>query len=215
MRGLCGVEGLGPLALGQRAGEPWAKRVRIVLSPGYDASAALQALNDAGFEAHELDATALRPAGDDTGRRLLARAAVAGFAMMNVMAVSVAVWSGAGDVTREMFHWVSAAIALPALAFSAVPFFASAGALGWPNEYGCADCAGDPGRRQPRFMRLSPPPGAYLVRCGTLVTFSCWWPHLEHRARAAAFHRGGVNGAELPRATRLTATGRRRWTSAP
>ena len=107
-----------------------AKRVRLVLAPGCDASTALQALNDAGFDAHELDATALRPANDDAGRRLLARAAVAGFAMMNVMAISVAVWSGAGDVTRVMFHWVSAAIALPALAFSAVPFFASAwGAL--------------------------------------------------------------------------------------
>ena len=55
-----------------------AKRVRIVLAQGYDADGALKALNDAGFEAHELDATALRPAADDTGRRLLARAAVAG-----------------------------------------------------------------------------------------------------------------------------------------
>ncbi|MGB3553550.1 MAG: heavy metal translocating P-type ATPase, partial [Jannaschia sp.] len=57
---------------------------------------------------------------------LLARIAVAGFAMMNVMALSVAVWSGAGDATRALFHWVSAAIALPALAFAAVPFFVSA-----------------------------------------------------------------------------------------
>jgi Cu2+-exporting ATPase len=51
------------------------------------------------------------------------RLAVAGFAMMNVMLLSVAIWSGAADATRDMFHWVSAMIALPTIAFSAQPFF--------------------------------------------------------------------------------------------
>ncbi|MBO9430301.1 heavy metal translocating P-type ATPase [Sulfitobacter sp. R18_1] len=190
-----------------------AKRVRIVLSPGYDASAALQALNDAGFEAHELDATALRPAGDDTGRRLLARAAVAGFAMMNVMAVSVAVWSGAGDITREMFHWVSAAIALPALAFSAVPFFASASVA----------------LRAGRMNMDVPIALAILLAAATSLyeTFAATGAHtwfdaalsltffllvgryLEHRARATARSAAAeLTALELPRATRLTATGR-------
>ena len=42
------------------------------------------------------------------GRDLLMRIGVAGFAMMNVMIPSVAVWSGAEAATRDMFHWISA-----------------------------------------------------------------------------------------------------------
>ena len=60
------------------------------------------------------------------GRDLLARIGVAGFASMNVMLLSVAVWSGASDTTRDLLHWISAAIALPAVAFAAQPFFRSA-----------------------------------------------------------------------------------------
>jgi len=46
--------------------------------------------------------------------------------MMNVMLLSVAVWSGATDATRDLFHLISAAIALPAVLFSARPFFETA-----------------------------------------------------------------------------------------
>jgi len=56
--------------------------------------------------------------------------AVAGFAAMNVMLLSVSVWAGnVSDMTqetRDLFHWLSALIALPAAAYAGQPFFQSA-----------------------------------------------------------------------------------------
>lgn len=106
------------------------KRVSIEANPEIEADDMISALAGIGYEAHELDAGTLRATETNKrGRELLMRLAVAGFAMMNVMMLSVAVWAGAQETTRELFHWVSAAIALPAIAFSAQPFFTSAWAM--------------------------------------------------------------------------------------
>ncbi len=103
------------------------KRAMIKAAPEMRAADLIPVLERAGYEAHELDAGALSAtSADKAGRDLLMRLAVAGFASMNVMLLSVSVWSGATDATRDMFHWISAAIALPAIAFSAQPFFANA-----------------------------------------------------------------------------------------
>lgn len=81
-------------------------------------------LKAVGYEAH-IDGFA----SEDKDRVLggLVRAlAVAGFAAGNIMMLSVGVWSGADPATRSAFYWLSAAIALPALAYSGRVFFRSA-----------------------------------------------------------------------------------------
>lgn len=63
-------------------------------------------------------------------RFLLRCLAAAGFAMGNIMIISVALWSSdqelMGMATRDLFHWISAIIALPTLAYAGRPFFHSA-----------------------------------------------------------------------------------------
>lgn len=103
------------------------KRALIDATPNVTAAELASLLEGEGFEAHELDPGALNEtATRSASRDLLMRLAVAGFASMNVMLLSVAVWSGAADSTRDLFHWISAAIALPAISFSAQPFFRNA-----------------------------------------------------------------------------------------
>lgn len=84
----------------------------------------LDTLRAIGFDAHLHDTVI-----DDTDETLagLFRAlAVAGFAAGNIMLLSVSVWSGAEPAARDLFHWISALIALPALAYSGRVFFRSA-----------------------------------------------------------------------------------------
>ncbi|MEL7256322.1 MAG: heavy metal translocating P-type ATPase [Pseudomonadota bacterium] len=103
------------------------KRATIEAEPDVTAAILCNVVEGLGYEAHELDPSALNATSTDrAGRELLMRLAVAGFAMMNVMLLSVSVWSGAEAATRDMFHWISAAIALPAIAFSGQPFFRNA-----------------------------------------------------------------------------------------
>jgi len=106
------------------------KRVAVV-TPARPATAEpfLAALQDAGFAASVLADTEA-PAQRDLDQDYLKRLGVAGFAAANIMLLSVAVWSGhAGDMPaslQSLFHWLSAIIALPAIAYAGKPFFTSA-----------------------------------------------------------------------------------------
>jgi Cu2+-exporting ATPase len=62
-------------------------------------------------------------------RKLLRAMAVAGFAMANVMLLSISVWAGGMEMTQTMqslMHRISALIVLPAAAYAGQPFFRSA-----------------------------------------------------------------------------------------
>ena len=93
----------------------------------FSAQGVLDRLQALGFEARPFDAgEAGQDADGREGRELLRALAVAGFAAGNVMLLSVSVWSGADAATRDLFHWLSALIALPAVVFAGRPFFRSA-----------------------------------------------------------------------------------------
>jgi Cu2+-exporting ATPase len=83
-----------------------------------------------GYRSHPFQAAGVEAAETAHANWLLRCLAVAGFAAMNIMLLSVSVWSGnVSDITqetRDLFHWLSALIALPAAAYAGQPFFQSA-----------------------------------------------------------------------------------------
>lgn len=102
-----------------------AKRVAVRHDRSLDADTLVDAIGKLGFEGQAAETNPLGQ--DDAESRMLLRSlAVAGFGMMNIMLLSVSVWSGAGGVTRDLFHWLSALIALPVVAYAGRPFFSSA-----------------------------------------------------------------------------------------
>jgi len=107
-----------------------AKRLTVTYDPAQAGVVALiEALGRVGFTASLMD-SAKQDRGDARQNYLLRRVAVAGFAAMNIMLLSVAVWSGeSGDMDpalAALFRWLSALIALPTVAYAGAPFFSSA-----------------------------------------------------------------------------------------
>lgn len=170
-----------------------------------DVIARLDAL---GYEAHELDAGTLSMTETERqGRELLMRLGVAGFAMMNIMLLSVAVWSGAEGPTRDLFHLISAVIAIPTVAFAGQPFFRNA----WK-----AMRAGRMDMDAPIsfaiiltlgisiFETLQSGAHAYFDSVVMLIFFLLAGRYLDFRARAVARSAAQELAAlEVPRAIRL------------
>ncbi|QPM91108.1 heavy metal translocating P-type ATPase [Pseudooceanicola algae] len=184
------------------------KRAMIETEPGLTPADLIPFVEAAGYEAHELDAGSIAAtATDRAGRDLLMRLAVAGFASMNVMLLSVSVWSGAEDATRDMFHWISAAIALPAIAFSGQPFFRSAwGALkaGRLNMDVPITLAILLALVTSVWETALSGEDAYFDAALTLTFFLLGGRYLDHRTRAVARSAAEeLTALEVPRATVL------------
>ena len=184
------------------------RRVSVEAGADVTPEALISAARAVGYEAHELDAGLLSSTETDRqGRDLLMRLGVAFFSMMNVMLLSVAVWSGADGVTRDMFHWISAMIALPTVVFSGQPFFRSA----WRSLR-----AGRLGMDVPISLALILASGislfetwksgdhAYFDAAVMLTFFLLAGRYLDHRTRAVARSAAEELAAlEVPRATVL------------
>lgn len=83
-----------------------------------------RAIASTGYSAHLF--TAAEEASDALRNKLIRAVAVSGFAATNIMLLSVSVWSGAEASTRDLFHWISAMIAAPALIYAGRFFYESA-----------------------------------------------------------------------------------------
>ncbi len=90
----------------------------------------VERVEELGFHAVPYNPDLVRSEESREDKRLLLAMGVAGFAAANIMLLSVSVWSGdagsMGEATRTLMHWLSALIALPAIAYAGQPFFQSA-----------------------------------------------------------------------------------------
>ena len=184
------------------------KRASIDAEPEVTAEEMRTLVEGLGYEAHELDAGTLNAtATDRAGRDLLMRLAVAGFASMNVMLLSVSVWSGAEAATRDMFHWISAAITLPAIAFSGVPFFRNAWAAlrnGRLNMDVPIVLAIVLAIATSLWETMLSGEHAYFDAALALTFFLLAGRYLDHRTRAIARSAAEeLTALEVPRATRV------------
>lgn len=188
------------------------KQVEITHAPQTAPETLIEQLTDLGIEARLLDRDALGDTRDIQGRALLFRIAIAGFAMMNVMLMSVAIWSGASDATRTLFHWLSAAISLPAVFYAAQPFFHNAWTalrVGRLNMDVPISLALILASGMSLYETAAGGHDAYFDAALSLTFFLLCGRYLDHRCRSTARSAARELAAlEVPRVLRETAQGR-------
>lgn len=90
-------------------------------------SQVLKRLGEIGYSAMPFDPEVAEGSLHKANRLLLYRMAVAAFGMMNLMWISIALYSGADQGEfRGLFHWIGWAIATPVLIYSGWPFYRGA-----------------------------------------------------------------------------------------
>ncbi len=98
-------------------------------APSY-AEAIGSAVRELGYPVAPYDPGAIGASNNRVGRELLRSLAIAGFASANVMMLAWAVWAGQAQgmpaSTQSFFSWLSALVAVPAIAVAGRPFFRSA-----------------------------------------------------------------------------------------
>ncbi|WP_322889893.1 MULTISPECIES: heavy metal translocating P-type ATPase [unclassified Yoonia] len=183
------------------------KRVTVGLARPVAPETLIDALELAGFEARSLDSSLLSAEKDPVGSALMTRIAVSGFAMMNVMLMSVAIWSGAVGATQHMFHLISAAISIPAVAYAGQPFFQHAWSalrvrrlnMDVPISLALILTTG-----MSLFETVYGGEHAYFEAAVSLVFFLLIGRYLDHRSRkAAASAAAQLAALEVPRVMRL------------
>jgi Cu2+-exporting ATPase len=188
------------------------KRVSVVADPDVTPEFLVERLAAVGIDAHELDPdTVAMTTTDRAGRDLLMRLGVAGFASMNVMLLSISVWSGAEDATRDLFHWISAAITFPAIIFAGQPFYRNAFAalrMGRLNMDVPITLAIALAVLTSLWETMLSGRHAYFDAALMLTFFLLAGRFLDHRTRAIARSAAEELAAlEVPRATRRRADG--------
>ena len=84
-------------------------------------------VREQGYKVQSFDPKALQAESDEEERFLQICIGVSAFAAFNTMLIAEALWFSSpeemGQATRDLLHWISALIAVPAVAYSGRPFF--------------------------------------------------------------------------------------------
>ncbi|MGJ0506762.1 MAG: heavy metal translocating P-type ATPase [Methylocystis sp.] len=183
----------------------------------FDLTRAFERLRRMGYTVHPFELAESEREETETARWLLRCLAIAGFASMNIMLLSVGVWVGGGEggdidpSTRDLFHGVSALIALPAAAFAGQPFFRSAFAalrggrlnMDVPISLGVLLALG-----MSVYETLTHAEHAYFDSAAMLLTFLLLGRFLDHaRRRKTRAVAANLAALRAPLACRLSADG--------
>lgn len=105
-------------------------RLKVTGDPSVTGAGVITWLKAIGYDATPAGESQQAQSEAAENRSLLMALAVAAFGAGNVMLLSLAVWTGTaggmGPGTATLFGWISAAVALPVIAFAGRPFFTAA-----------------------------------------------------------------------------------------